>query len=216
MPPHLFACVVDGKHIFLDLERDRYFRLPEAEAAAFAALLEPGAGCEPPALQVLVERGVLVTEGGNAPGLTDHVLPKASLLETLDVTGRPSLWLPDLVEVAALVQAARRAVARRRLPRAFAGIAAARKSGSLRHDADRRDRLTGRFLAARSLLPLPAKCLHDTLALSRFLARRRVQADLVIGVKLHPFGAHCWLQDGTVVLNDTLGSARDYRAVLVA
>lgn len=216
MPSHLHACAVGGRHIFLDLQRDRYFRLPDAEGATFAALLQADASPTPSALEALVRLGVLTTAAdGKAVGLTRHPLPDASLAEML-VVGRPSwTWLRDLVEVTALVRGARRAVARKKLPGAFARIAAARGSGPRRHGPELRDRLVRRFLAVRPFVPLPAKCLHDTLALSRFLARRRVFPDIVVGVKLHPFGAHCWLQDGALVLNDALGSARDYQPVLV-
>lgn len=217
MPSHLHACAVDGRHIFLDLQRDRYFRLPDAEAATFAALLQADASPAPSALDALTRLGVLTTAAdGKAVGLTRHPRPDASLSETLDVGGRSWIRLRDLLEVTALVQGARRTVARKTLPRALARIAAARGSGPRHHDPDLRDRLVARFLAVRPFVPVPAKCLHDTLALSRFLARRRVFPEIVIGVKLHPFGAHCWLQDGALVLNDALGSARDYQPVLVA
>jgi hypothetical protein len=216
MPSYLHACAVGGRHIFLDLQRDRYFRLPDAEGATFAALLQADASPTPSALEALVRLGVLTNAAdGKAVGLTRHPRPDASLWETLDVGGRPWTWLRDLIETTALVQGARRIVTRKKLPAALARIAAARGPGPRRHDPELRDRLVRRFLAVRPFVPLPARCLHDTLALSRFLARRGVFPDIVVGVKLHPFGAHCWLQDGTLVLNDTLGSARDYQPVLV-
>lgn len=217
MPSQLFACAVAGTHIFLDLQCDRYFRLADAEQATFAALLQEDARCPPSSLEALMRLGVLTTDrGGKAIALTRHTLPDQSLTETLDVGSRPGTWLRDLVEVTALVHSARRTVARRHLTGAFARTAAARASELRHQDKDLRDRLVGRFLAVRSFVPQPAKCLHDTLALSRFLARRHLFPDIVIGVKLHPFAAHCWLQDGTTVLNDALTSARDYQPVLVA
>jgi hypothetical protein len=208
---------VDGKHVFLDLERDRYFRLPHAEAAVFAALLQGDASGAPSDLQALVKLGVLATTaGGKAIALTRHPLPERSLVESLDAGTWRSARLRDLIEVTALVRSARRTVARRQLPRAFASLSAARGSGSSQQKTDLRDRLIERFLAVRSLVPQPAKCLHDTLAISRFLARRGVYPHIVLGVKLHPFGAHCWLQDRGIVLNDALSSARAYQPVLVA
>ena len=217
MPTQLFACAVAGTHVFLDLQCDRYFRLADAEQATFAALLQEDARCAPAALEALVKRGVLTTDrGGKAIALTHHKSPNESLTETLDVGSRPGTWLRDLVEVTALVRAARRTVARRRLSGTFDRIAAARASELRLQDKELRDRLVGRFLAVRAFVPQPAKCLHDTLALSRFLGRRHLFPNIVIGVKLHPFAAHCWLQDGTTVLNDALTSARDYQPVLVA
>ena len=65
-------------------------------------------------------------------------------------------------------------------------------------------------------IPIAPNCLYDFLALCRFLQRRGIVADLVIGAKLHPFGAHCWLQDGEILLNDSVSVARDFEPVLVA
>ena len=47
-------------------------------------------------------------------------------------------------------------------------------------------------------------CLFDSLALIHFLARFRVFPDWVFGVTADPFEAHCWVQTGGVVLNDTV------------
>lgn len=49
----------------------------------------------------------------------------------------------------------------------------------------------------------------------RELSRRRTTASLVIGVKVSPFGAHAWVQDGEVVLNDFVDVARIYTPILV-
>jgi len=43
--------------------------------------------------------------------------------------------------------------------------------------------------------------LHS-LALVEFLARYRLYPDWVFGVQTQPFKAHCWLQYGSLVLND--------------
>jgi Transglutaminase-like superfamily len=47
-------------------------------------------------------------------------------------------------------------------------------------------------------------CLLRSLALQAALAKRSLASSLVFGVKLHPFEAHCWLQHGTTLLNDTV------------
>ncbi len=216
MPPELFACEVDGSHIFLDLRRDRYFRLPEPEETAFAALVQH-APCPLAALDALAALGVLTSNLPGKPiGLTRHASPVESLVERLDGQAESlATWMRDLAEVTMLARAARRVVVKRELPSALARRAAARPSTPQKGDRQRRDQMVARFLAVRPFAPVPARCLHDTLALSGFLARRRLYPDIVIGVKLHPFAAHCWLQDGTTVLNDALASARDYQPVLV-
>jgi hypothetical protein len=47
-------------------------------------------------------------------------------------------------------------------------------------------------------------CLFDSLALHNFLSGYGVPVRWVFGVKRHPFLAHCWVQFGDVVCNDTL------------
>ena len=61
---------------------------------------------------------------------------------------------------------------------------------------------------ARSAFP-------TSLALLDFLARRGVFADLVLGVKLNPFGAHSWVQTGPVVLNDAVDHVNAHTPILV-
>lgn len=47
-------------------------------------------------------------------------------------------------------------------------------------------------------------CLLRSLALREILSRNGYRSQLVFGVKLHPFEAHCWLQRDDQVINDTL------------
>jgi hypothetical protein len=215
MPTQMFVCQVDDQHIFLDLAQDRYFCLPPDEERGFTALLE-GAGTPPScsSLAALIRTGVIVASGDGKPiARTAHPLPEHSLPETTNEL--PPARLRDISEVLLLVWSSRRAVARKALPSALSGLSA--------HSANARggcrallEELVLRFLAARRYVPIAPNCLYDSLALRRFLRRRQATADLVIGVKLRPFGAHCWLQDGSTVLNDTLGGARVFQPVLVA
>jgi hypothetical protein len=63
---------------------------------------------------------------------------------------------------------------------------------------------TRRFVEARLFVPRLSRCLPNSLALLHFLRRRNCSGQLVFGVRTHPFEAHCWVQTGTTVLNDTL------------
>jgi hypothetical protein len=46
-------------------------------------------------------------------------------------------------------------------------------------------------------------CMFDSLALLKFLHMHGVHPQWVFGVRTLPFGAHCWVQSGPVVFNDT-------------
>jgi len=212
LPEHVRFCEIGERRIFLDLFADRYFSLPPALDAAFSSAargLEPGAPFEVDALRRI---GLFVAApAGNPMEPTRHPRPDRSFVEEADFAGGGVLAV--LAEVLILVARARRAVKRKRLA---AEILASRHPPSSAYaPRDQRDHAVGAFLRARGLVPIAPNCLYDSLALRRFLLRRGIGVDLVIGVKLHPFAAHCWAQDGTTVLNDSLGSARDFVPILV-
>nr|WP_242069275.1 lasso peptide biosynthesis B2 protein [Paenibacillus dendritiformis] len=71
------------------------------------------------------------------------------------------------------------------------------------------------FRLARRYVPIEPLCLLDSLALLKFLAKRGLHADLIFGVTSDPFSAHCWLQSGGLVLNDTVGNANSHTPMRV-
>jgi len=81
-------------------------------------------------------------------------------------------------------------------------------------DATRASPLIAIFQLLRPLFPRPYLCLFDSLALFEFLAGHDCFPHLVFGVVADPFEAHCWLQAGTVVLNDGLERAGRYKPIL--
>lgn len=70
------------------------------------------------------------------------------------------------------------------------------------------------FAASRSLAPFARNCLHDSLALDRWLTARGLPAMLVFGVKLDPFEAHCWLQVRDAILNDSYDHVSRFTPIL--
>ena len=69
------------------------------------------------------------------------------------------------------------------------------------------------FASARIYTPVSPSCLLDSLSLIRFLSKRGLGAHLVFGVTHSPFSAHCWVQSGHWVLNDTVGNVHSYRPI---
>jgi hypothetical protein len=70
------------------------------------------------------------------------------------------------------------------------------------------------FKDLRPLYPRPYLCLFDSLALLEFLASYRYFPRVVFGVIADPFQAHCWLQEGSVVINDDLERVTKYKPIL--
>jgi Transglutaminase-like superfamily len=74
--------------------------------------------------------------------------------------------------------------------------------------------LIAAFQALRPLYPRSYLCLFDSLALLEFLAGYRFHPRVVFGVVADPFQAHCWLQDGSTVINDELERVGRYKPIL--
>ena len=58
------------------------------------------------------------------------------------------------------------------------------------------------------------KCLFNSLAAKRFLAFYGIHPRFVMGVATDPFKAHCWLQRGTIVVNDRSYLVQEYSPIL--
>lgn len=208
-------CEIGDQRVFLDLAGDRYFSLPCPADTAFALLVTPATGEAPSSFDIefLLRAGVLVDAPHGKPiEATRHERPTSSLVEEGSIGAK---FTPQaLLEAWLLVHRAVRRISTKRLPGLLEAVSNNRPAeGSARAV---RDRAVSRFLTVRRYIPIAPNCLHDSLALCRFLQRRGIASDLVIGAKLHPFGAHCWVQDGPTVLNDTLAAARGFQPVLVA
>jgi hypothetical protein len=70
------------------------------------------------------------------------------------------------------------------------------------------------FKELRPLYPRPYLCLFDSLALLEFLAGYHSYPRIVFGVVADPFQAHCWLQEGDMLLNDDLERVAKYKPIL--
>jgi len=127
-----------------------------------------------------------------------------------------------IVEVSTIVWSMHRRLKKRSLKECLGGTAAYRTAkvrpgtrmelGALQHDLLLASR---QFIDARRFVPIEPSCLLDSLSLLRFLARRGLPADIVLGVTAKPFAAHCWAQAGDLVLNETLSGAQAYAPIKV-
>ena len=75
--------------------------------------------------------------------------------------------------------------------------------------------LAGIFRGLRTFAySAPDRCLYDSLVLTYFLLAHHFSPTWVIGVKLQPFSAHSWVQDGPYVLNGTPDYVRQFTPIL--
>jgi hypothetical protein len=71
------------------------------------------------------------------------------------------------------------------------------------------------FRCARKWVPIGTTCLLDSLSLVTYLANHHLPAELIFGVTLSPFSAHCWVQFRHIVLNETVTGVAAHTQILV-
>lgn len=184
-----YLCLADAAEAF-DLPAAGPPRILDAELAQEAAALGLlGAGAPRPVSWPAAPRADLPTDTGRALGPRDLVDGLAAFVALLrDYHGRA---FPHLV---AYAQRTRATAAPDRLTPALAG----------------------QVHAFRRLLPwapFQGVCLYRSFFLLAFLRRRGLDARWVFGVRTWPFEAHCWLQAGDVVLDDTLDHVRPFTPI---
>lgn len=218
----LSYCRVDGQVIFLDIQNDRYFRLSGGAEDAFLAYI--GGGPIPAtALATLTEHHVLSKSsqsGSEESDLSEIPMPTRSATELSDLTDPLNLRL--MLEVATSVLSTWWMLRTRGLAHVIDNYLGCRRkhaqgSTSWTESGPYPDicKAAISFHRARLYVPIRTSCLLDSVALSKFLSRRRIRTSLVFGITRVPFAAHCWVQFGDVVLNDAVGNVTSHTPIRV-
>ena len=204
----LAFCVVDDRAIFLDVDGDRYFSLPSKLNQAFVAGLTRPEDVKDEDREHLIRLGIVSdTSTGSSP-----VRPRLGApAQAIEPDNPRRLLVP-----AAIAQSRMRFRLRRW---SFARVIRAEQH---RHKADHArakafepSRLYASFCALSAWFGEEDQCLARALAFRMIAMKRGHDATLVIGVKLDPFAAHCWIQDGERLLNDRLERVRLFTPILV-
>ncbi|MDR7157123.1 hypothetical protein J2W40_003971 [Sphingobium xenophagum] len=208
----LSFCRIDNRTLFLDLPTDRYFGLSVPLDTAFQALLDTGAA--DPALAILVEMGLIIPcpEGGR-PSPCPAASPVPILPPQLEPPARPSL----LAIAMALATRAHWTLRVRYCPlaanidrlarRKDAGAPMPKPTAAAIARLAEAHRRAGLILSARD------QCLPTSMALMAALTKRGARPTLVLGVKLDPFQAHCWVELAGTVLNDAPDHVRPFTPI---
>jgi hypothetical protein len=209
-------CWADRRAVFLDARRDRYFRLATPAEAIFRSLWEAGGQAVPDVEQLLRQGLVEATDDVVRPFRPARARPPTMSLVDCD-PGAEALRPLTLAEVSWRLARARVKLKRSALATTLSRLrdAKTRKTTTAGMSRTSVADLARRFNAARRRAPFPPSCLPDALALLDFLARHEVFPDLVFGVRLDPFRAHCWVQAEETVLNDALDPAIAHTPILV-
>jgi hypothetical protein len=217
----LSCCDVDGHMIFLDTAQDRYFRLTGRLEEAMRRF-RTHEDVVSTLLEDLATTGILVRAQDPKAWAAIESIQRASrsAIEQPVTKVHSRLSLAIVFEVMAIVWSTRRHL----------------KTCSLKTNLDEASAYRGRkacsqeicrltdfeknllyanwqFVLARRYVPIEPVCLLDSLSLLRFLSRRGLSVSIVFGVTPEPFAAHCWVQAGDIVLNETLSDANAHTPI---
>jgi hypothetical protein len=212
LTPTLHVCAAHGRVIFLYVARDRNFGLPEACEPAFIDWLSTrGSPLPDMCRECLVALGIIhAAEGADLRPVACTIDMPLALDAERPEARRPSAT--DGIALARILLSTWQEVRRHRL-QAVLGRSFARSAGARARDDDVRTRLAI-FRAVRPWIPVPRVCLHDCLALVRWLGPDAAGVELVLGVSPYPFSAHCWVQMGGRVIDDHPQSPSRYQPIL--
>ncbi len=228
---HVRACRIGDQMIFLDLLRSTYFGVVGPHLAALSAvILEDAAGADmvdtpsDPLLQASINRlraqKLLSDARAERPARQPCTYTEAvTSLDTDDAREMAEvewhslfrLWRATLVATAWLRRRSLADIADRVL-----ALRMRHSTPSAEISGDAMLAAVARYVRLRPFaLTSRDRCLHDSLTLIHFLATQGLFPQWVIGVRVHPFGAHSWVQGGGVVLNDLAERVRHFRPILV-
>lgn len=212
------CCRIGDDVVFLDISRDRYFRLPSGLERAFLRFMD-GGQLEPQSLEALVQRGVLLPDPVSEQQRVwaEAPCPVCSAMEMPSPPVRVDLR--TVADVLLTTLRARWDLCTKPLEAILSELGpiveGPAKAPSHGADAPYLFDCAAQFRRARLYAPVAMRCLIDSIAMTRFLRRRGLSAQIVFGVALNPFSAHCWVQSGDVVLNDSIGNVNAHTVIRV-
>ena len=206
----LSFCRVGEQFVFLDISHGRYFALSGANNAAFADWLA-GHKVQSDAQNQLLASGILIrseaaeelNQGVNID-IPEMCLSHSAVAE-MAITLRAVVeltrakasvkhdTLPDIIAALRLQPSPTFAVAAFR--------AAERVSAALQR--------AGRIISTRDA------CLAKSISAMRMLSGRDSSAKMLFGVRLHPFIAHCWVQNEYGLITDHFDHVESFTPILV-
>lgn len=209
----LSYCRVGERLVFLDVGSDRYFHLPQPLEQALSAYLD-GLGCPDADISKLVERTILVEQVGAVISSSPSI--KAAVRSAVEASLQPrNLRVSELMEVFAIVLITRMHLKISTLKSLLDDLADDRHKPPAELSEQRISDAAAVFRRARLYVPIEMRCLLDSIAMARFLLRRRIHVHVVFGIALDPFSAHCWVQADDLVLNDTVGNVTSHTPIRV-
>ncbi|RYG36462.1 MAG: lasso peptide biosynthesis B2 protein [Burkholderiales bacterium] len=226
----VFFCLSEGQGIFLDLAQDDYSAIPIPERDScsgghlsdeeLCVVLEPYRS-------ELIEAGLITDTEARAPGFQSYraiVRPVGHIFGEDDqrAFGLPDrsgasrrISSADVVGFAWASWRARRLLKTRHIRDVVRAVRMRKARAVMYAKTDHAlQQHVAIFRKLRPWFPASYLCLYDALALIEFLALKNLFPTWVFGVQAQPFGAHCWLQSGDELLNESREYAGQFTPIM--
>jgi hypothetical protein len=223
LPAHVFVCFTLGAAIFLDVDRDKYYGLApkqsnclqgivagwpseqsKLDTTTSASMLSEGLEVA----EMLVSAGLLTKDSTNGKQVRIVDLGPTESFTELHHGTTDEVHKVTLTDAANFLIALIQAMVWRTvvpLHRTLKKVSARKSCADTQiFDAKRASGVLRRFRTLRAYaFSTNGKCLFHSLVLVNFLSRYDIYPSLVIGIRSKPWGAHCWVQQDTYVIDVT-------------
>lgn len=218
---HVHFCCRGDAFVFMDLQQDDYLLVNGHTATAFQMLLDDqltqANSSFATDLQELLDSGLLTTDpsAGKSLSATRSELALELLIDPEDM----SRCRPQPSHITRFISACITAAIRLRCSHIQQIVSAVanrkrRHTSGMSFDINKARELTAAFQALRSAFPRNYLCLFDCLALLEFLAGYDLYPTWVFGVRLEPWVAHCWVQEGQFIFNEGVEEAASHTPIM--
>jgi Transglutaminase-like superfamily len=220
--PHVHFCFRGDSAIILNLREDAYMLATGATVEALRCLsavseIEASSSGVLDGINDLVDSGVITAQAveGRNVAPTTFDFPRAPLIDA-EAASAEGVSVGHILRFIRACAIAAARIRWGRLESTVRAVANRRSSLPLQSsmDFERARELTVVFKTLRAYFPKNYLCLYDSLALIEFLAQYGVYPSWIFGVRLDPWGAHCWVQEQGVVFEDDIEEVSSYTPVL--
>lgn len=238
---HVHVCLHGEHAVLLDLLHDQYLALDAATSdhltdmvagwpvrltQSSAQFSSESNGSIAGTVEDLFKRGVITTDPhqGKSADPVSTPQPLQALFSTAELLEEkiPASLLVQTARTMALLMASCTAAMRLRLLPIHRTIGRVSRGGRLTtldrpafDESIARQGISLFYRLRPFLFSADNACLFDSLVLILFLRRLGVFPEWVFGVRTGPFSAHCWLQHGHTVLNDSVDNVRSYTPIML-
>jgi Transglutaminase-like superfamily len=206
----LSFCRVGEQFVFLDISYGRYFVLSGANNATFADWLA-GQKVQSDAQNQLLASGIFIrSEASDELNQGVNIdIPEMCLSHSAVAEMR--MTLRAVVEL----RRAKASVKRDKLPDIIAALRLEPSPTSAISAFRVAERVSAALQRAGRIISTRDACLAKSISAMRMLSGFDSSAKLVFGVRLHPFMAHCWVQNEYGLITDHFDHVESFTPILV-